>query len=96
MEQSAVRWVERSPEQRPQGGRRGERRPEPGQTQSPEHFIQLGGLPPGRRIGHPVLGDPKYGLNNKNTDGLKLVAHRLVIPEFKIDVQLNESDRLKF
>lgn len=25
-------------------------------------------------IGHPVLGDPKYGQGNKNSDGLKLIA----------------------
>ena len=31
-------------------------------------------------IGHPVLGDPKYGQGNKNRDGLKLLAHSL---EFK-------------
>jgi len=28
-------------------------------------------------IGHPVLGDPKYGAGNKNTTGMELVAHRL-------------------
>jgi len=28
-------------------------------------------------IGHPVLGDPKYGVGNKNTTGMELVAHRL-------------------
>ncbi len=26
-------------------------------------------------IGHPVMGDPRYGENNKNKTGLKLVAH---------------------
>jgi tRNA pseudouridine32 synthase/23S rRNA pseudouridine746 synthase len=25
-------------------------------------------------IGFPVMGDPRYGENNKNTDGLKLTA----------------------
>ncbi|HLT22061.1 MAG TPA: hypothetical protein VKZ84_01395, partial [Bacteriovoracaceae bacterium] len=28
-------------------------------------------------IGHPVLGDPKYGKGNKNKDGLKLQAYAL-------------------
>lgn len=28
-------------------------------------------------IGHPVMGDPKYGKGNKNRDGLKLVAYSL-------------------
>ncbi len=28
-------------------------------------------------IGHPVLGDPKYGVGNKNTDGLQLQAFQL-------------------
>jgi tRNA pseudouridine32 synthase/23S rRNA pseudouridine746 synthase len=25
-------------------------------------------------IGHPVMGDPKYGTGNKNKEGLKLTA----------------------
>ncbi len=28
-------------------------------------------------IGFPVMGDPKYGLKNKNTDGMKLIAKSL-------------------
>lgn len=28
-------------------------------------------------IGHPVMGDPRYGEGNKNADGLKLVASRI-------------------
>ncbi|WP_020683398.1 RluA family pseudouridine synthase [Marinobacterium rhizophilum] len=28
-------------------------------------------------IGHPVMGDPRYGEGNKNREGLLLVAHRL-------------------
>ena len=28
-------------------------------------------------LGHPVLGDPKYGIGNKNSTGMELVAHRL-------------------
>lgn len=27
--------------------------------------------------GHPVMGDPKYGKNNKNKTGLQLIAYRL-------------------
>lgn len=29
-------------------------------------------------MGHPVIGDPKYGVGNKNEDGLKLIAHQLI------------------
>ena len=25
-------------------------------------------------VGHPVMGDPRYGINNKNSDGMRLVA----------------------
>ncbi|MBW2412655.1 MAG: RluA family pseudouridine synthase [Deltaproteobacteria bacterium] len=32
------------------------------------------------QIGYPVMGDPRYGKGNKNTDGMKLVASAL---EFK-------------
>lgn len=28
-------------------------------------------------IGHPVMGDPKYGTNNKNTEGMQLCAYSL-------------------
>lgn len=28
-------------------------------------------------VGHPVLGDPKYGKGNKNTQGMRLVATRV-------------------
>lgn len=28
-------------------------------------------------IGHPIMGDPKYGRGNKNKEGLKLVAYAL-------------------
>ena len=28
-------------------------------------------------IGYPVMGDPRYGKGNKNTDGMKLVAYAL-------------------
>lgn len=40
----------------------------------------LSGLPKGRikdAIGHPVLGDPRYGTGNRNTEGLRLSACRL-------------------
>jgi tRNA pseudouridine32 synthase/23S rRNA pseudouridine746 synthase len=29
-------------------------------------------------IGHPVLGDPKYGVGNKNSTGLRLMAYQLM------------------
>lgn len=29
-------------------------------------------------IGHPVIGDPKYGRGNKNDEGMKLLAYQLV------------------
>jgi tRNA pseudouridine32 synthase/23S rRNA pseudouridine746 synthase len=32
-------------------------------------------------VGHPVMGDPKYGRGNKNKDGLKLVATELVFED---------------
>lgn len=32
-------------------------------------------------IGYPVLGDPKYGVGNKNEEGMKLVASRLVFED---------------
>jgi tRNA pseudouridine32 synthase/23S rRNA pseudouridine746 synthase len=32
-------------------------------------------------IGHPVLGDPKYGTANKNADGLKLMAFKLIFKD---------------
>jgi tRNA pseudouridine32 synthase/23S rRNA pseudouridine746 synthase len=28
-------------------------------------------------IGHPIMGDPRYGQNNKNREGLQLIAYRL-------------------
>jgi len=33
--------------------------------------------------GFPIMGDPKYGQGNKNSDGLKLEAYRLIIPGIK-------------
>lgn len=32
-------------------------------------------------IGHPIMGDPKYGKGNKNREGLKLVASRLTFQD---------------
>lgn len=32
-------------------------------------------------IGHPVLGDPKYGVGNKNTEGMKLMAFQLIFTD---------------
>ena len=29
-------------------------------------------------LGHPIIGDPSYGTGNKNTDGIQLIAHRLL------------------
>lgn len=31
-------------------------------------------------IGHPVIGDPKYGMGNKNTEGMRLAAVSLSFP----------------
>jgi tRNA pseudouridine32 synthase/23S rRNA pseudouridine746 synthase len=46
-----------------------------------EVTLQTGRLHQIRRhfalLGHPVLGDPKYGVGNKNTTGMELVAHHL-------------------
>ena len=33
------------------------------------------------RIGHPVLGDPQYGKNNKSGDGLQLIATELAFED---------------
>lgn len=32
-------------------------------------------------IGHPVMGDPKYGKGNKNREGMKLLAHSLAFTD---------------
>jgi tRNA pseudouridine32 synthase/23S rRNA pseudouridine746 synthase len=32
-------------------------------------------------VGHPIMGDPKYGRGNKNKDGLKLVATQLTFED---------------
>jgi tRNA pseudouridine32 synthase/23S rRNA pseudouridine746 synthase len=48
-------------------------------------FIETGRLHQIRRhldfIGHPIMGDPKYGKGNKNREGLKLVASRLTFQD---------------
>ncbi len=44
-------------------------------------------------IGHPVMGDNKYGKGNKNKEGIQLIAYRLVI-EWQgqvLDYQLPEN-----
>jgi len=50
-------------------------------TSVAEVTIQTGRLHQIRRhfamLGHPVLGDPKYGVGNKNSTGMELVAWRL-------------------
>jgi tRNA pseudouridine32 synthase/23S rRNA pseudouridine746 synthase len=47
-------------------------------------------------LGHPVLGDPKYGVGNKNSTGMELVAHRLVfrcpITRKEVRISLDEQD----
>ena len=46
-------------------------------------------------IGHPVMGDPKYGQGNKNRDGLKLLAKSLNFQDpwtkKRVDVTLEKS-----
>lgn len=47
-------------------------------------------------IGHPVLGDPKYGSGNKNSDGLRLVAYQLIFRDpftkKEVNFELPEKD----
>lgn len=47
-------------------------------------------------IGHPVLGDPKYGVGNKNKEGLRLVAFQLIfvdpITQKEINFKLPEEE----
>jgi tRNA pseudouridine32 synthase/23S rRNA pseudouridine746 synthase len=44
--------------------------------------------------GHPVMGDPKYGQGNKNSEGMKLaaVALRYRCPVLKKDVEIRVPD----
>ena len=46
-------------------------------------------------LGHPVLGDPRYGIGNKNTTGMELVAHRLAFrcPFTKKEVRISLDDQ---
>lgn len=47
-------------------------------------------------IGHPVLGDPKYGVGNKNNIGLRLMAYQLIFrdpfTQKEINFELPEKD----
>lgn len=47
-------------------------------------------------IGHPVLGDPKYGVGNKNSEGLRLMAFQLIFrdpfTQKEINFQLPEKE----
>jgi tRNA pseudouridine32 synthase/23S rRNA pseudouridine746 synthase len=40
-------------------------------------------------IGHPIMGDPKYGKENKNRDGLQLIAYRL---RFQCPIRRDQVD----
>ena len=42
-------------------------------------------------IGHPVLGDPKYGVGNKNEEGMKLVAYQLMFKDPYTEKEINFS-----
>ncbi len=44
-------------------------------------------------LGHPVIGDPKYGKNNENTEGLKLqcICYKLNIPNAPKQVVIPEE-----
>lgn len=48
-------------------------------------------------IGHPIMGDPKYGKGNKNREGLKLVASSLTFqdPWLKKTQTFSFSEHLK-
>ena len=45
-------------------------------------------------IGHPIMGDPKYGVGNKNREGLQLIAYKLIfncpIEHQEITIELAE------
>lgn len=45
-------------------------------------------------LGFPVLGDPKYGVGNKNNDGIKLMAYQLkfIDPLSKKEINFELSD----
>ena len=46
-------------------------------------------------VGYPVMGDPKYGKGNKNSEGMKLIAYslRFTCPIRKIEVEHNISNK---
>lgn len=48
-------------------------------------------------IGYPVMGDPKYGVGNKNEEGMKLIATRLMLrdPFTKKDIDLTLPQELR-
>jgi len=62
-------------------------------TSEVEVLIKTGRLHQIRRhfdmIGHPVIGDPRYGKENKNADGMKLtaVSLRFICPVSKKEVE---------
>ncbi len=46
-------------------------------------------------IGHPLLGDPKYGRGNKADIGLQLQAYRLkILGSFGLDIELPDEKRI--
>ena len=71
-----------------------------GNTSVVEVTLKTGRLHQIRRhfamLGHPVLGDPKYGVGNKNTTGMELVAHRLTFrcpfTRKEVCISLDEQD----
>ena len=61
---------------------------------SKEYSLALASLKTGRlhqirrhfeKIGHPLLGDPKYGRGNKNKEGLMLQSSFLELPKMRGD-----------
>lgn len=65
-----------------------------------EVVIQTGRLHQIRRhleaVGHPVMGDPRYGAGNKNREGLRLVAAGLAftcpLQRRRVEFALDEAD----
>lgn len=45
-------------------------------------------------IGHPVMGDPRYGKNNKNEEGLQLASYRLCFDN--LDKVLDDQSLSKY
>lgn len=50
------------------------------------------------RIQHPIIGDPKYGRGNKNSEGLRLISKKCIfydpIKKSKVPVAVPESELL--